>query len=359
MRDRLVLALIGSSAIALPAAGQSDGGDWDIRNHEPFNIMVVNHTLRSVMMVNSVIGYIMNDQYLPFEHYGITGVPGDATQVLRSIWVTDTTNRKIHRFAGTPEWPPLLHGTIDVPMDQLGGMEYVEDAKTIYVANRGTNFAAPGDGILMFDITGQPKGFFEAVDPRDVFYSPDLNELLVSSGKDDAIDRYSLEGAYLGRLVDSNGISGIDQPGQLAHNHHSGEVIAAGTLSPAGLYYYDVNGEELAFYPQAGNVVGIGELENELEHGLLIFGSNLGLYTYWAHNDELTTIRAGQSMGHINMLQFFCWADYDRSDFVDTDDYTAFVLDFELGVPEADFDGSGFVDSEDFANFVQRFIEGC
>ncbi len=52
-------------------------------------------------------------------------------------------------------------------------------------------------------------------------------------------------------------------------------------------------------------------------------------------------------------------SDYDGSGFVDTDDFTSFVTDFELGVEAADFDGSGFVDTDDFTAFVLAFEAGC
>ncbi|MCG3122414.1 MAG: hypothetical protein GIKADHBN_00801 [Phycisphaerales bacterium] len=54
-----------------------------------------------------------------------------------------------------------------------------------------------------------------------------------------------------------------------------------------------------------------------------------------------------------------CVADYDCSGFVDTDDFTAFVLDFEAGVDEADVDGTGFVDTDDFTFYVLAFEAGC
>ncbi|MCC6426564.1 MAG: hypothetical protein IT435_07060 [Phycisphaerales bacterium] len=54
-----------------------------------------------------------------------------------------------------------------------------------------------------------------------------------------------------------------------------------------------------------------------------------------------------------------CPSDYDGSDFVDLDDFIAFVADFEEGVLRADFDYSGFVDLEDFIGFVGAFENGC
>ncbi len=54
-----------------------------------------------------------------------------------------------------------------------------------------------------------------------------------------------------------------------------------------------------------------------------------------------------------------CPADFDKSGFVDLDDYTSFVAAFEAGTDNADFDGSGFVDTDDFTAFVHAFEEGC
>ncbi|MCG3121804.1 MAG: hypothetical protein GIKADHBN_00175 [Phycisphaerales bacterium] len=54
-----------------------------------------------------------------------------------------------------------------------------------------------------------------------------------------------------------------------------------------------------------------------------------------------------------------CDADFDGTGFVDTDDFTAFVLAFEAGTDDADFDGTGFVDTDDFTAFVLAFEAGC
>ncbi|HLO41571.1 MAG TPA: FG-GAP-like repeat-containing protein [Phycisphaerales bacterium] len=52
-------------------------------------------------------------------------------------------------------------------------------------------------------------------------------------------------------------------------------------------------------------------------------------------------------------------SDFDRSGFVDTDDFTSFVTAFELGDESADFDKTGFVDTDDFTAFVLRFQDPC
>ncbi|MCC6427450.1 MAG: hypothetical protein IT435_11585 [Phycisphaerales bacterium] len=60
-------------------------------------------------------------------------------------------------------------------------------------------------------------------------------------------------------------------------------------------------------------------------------------------------------------IEFFqyCIGDFDKSRFVDTDDFDAFVHAFEAGEDSADVDGSGFVDTDDFDFFVGRFQAGC
>lgn len=54
-----------------------------------------------------------------------------------------------------------------------------------------------------------------------------------------------------------------------------------------------------------------------------------------------------------------CVGDFDCSGFVDTDDFTTFVTEFELGNDSADADRSGFVDTDDFTYFVLAFETGC
>lgn len=54
-----------------------------------------------------------------------------------------------------------------------------------------------------------------------------------------------------------------------------------------------------------------------------------------------------------------CPADFDRSTFVDIEDFIGFVLAFESGEMSADIDQSGFVDTDDFDAFVSVFEAGC
>ncbi|GMV25703.1 MAG: hypothetical protein AMXMBFR58_17340 [Phycisphaerae bacterium] len=73
----------------------------------------------------------------------------------------------------------------------------------------------------------------------------------------------------------------------------------------------------------------------------------------------------GENVGWINLndgakfVAAACRSDFDGTGFVDTDDFTAFVLAFEAGDERCDIDGTGFVDTDDFTAFVLAFEFGC
>jgi hypothetical protein len=76
------------------------------------------------------------------------------------------------------------------------------------------------------------------------------------------------------------------------------------------------------------------------------------------------TLVAFEESGNASATDYYVWvnkcpADFDRSGFVDIEDYGAFVQAFEAGTDNADYDGSGFVDIDDFTAFVQAFEQGC
>jgi len=54
-----------------------------------------------------------------------------------------------------------------------------------------------------------------------------------------------------------------------------------------------------------------------------------------------------------------CVADFDRNQFVNGEDFDAFIAVFESGEPSADVNHDTFVTGEDFDFFVEHFVEGC
>lgn len=82
------------------------------------------------------------------------------------------------------------------------------------------------------------------------------------------------------------------------------------------------------------------------------------------HGYVKLTLVAFEESGNASATDYYVWvnkcpADFDRSGFVDIEDYGAFVQAFEAGTDDADYDGSGFVDIDDFTAFVQAFEQGC
>src|SRR5689334_4081113 len=86
----------------------------DPRNHEPFNTLVVCKSGKKVGLGSSATGTFVDEDFLPFSFYGgfNNGVPGDAINVLRQIWVSDTVNHKIYRFAADINYPPPFYGEV-------------------------------------------------------------------------------------------------------------------------------------------------------------------------------------------------------------------------------------------------------
>ncbi|MCK6475277.1 MAG: hypothetical protein L6Q35_00425 [Phycisphaerales bacterium] len=124
------------------------------------------------------------------------------------------------------------------------------------------------------------------------------------------------------------------------------------------------------------------EWNSENTDGFAISGLDVdgSVYLAFADVDNKTTTPAIQNLdswavvspdGSVIMLNLVegrrvrldlvppCIADFDRSGFVDLDDYVFFVSVFVDGLDSADVDGSGFVDTDDFTFFVLAFEAGC
>jgi hypothetical protein len=92
-------------------------------------------------------------------------------------------------------------------------------------------------------------------------------------------------------------------------------------------------------------------------HNITLSTANVGTFTGTltiTSNDPDQPTRTVNLTGNV-----WCKADFDKSGFVDFEDYDTFVEAFEAGTEDADFDGSGFVDIVDFSEFVLRFEMGC
>ncbi|MCG3123854.1 MAG: hypothetical protein GIKADHBN_02282 [Phycisphaerales bacterium] len=125
-------------------------------------------------------------------------------------------------------------------------------------------------------------------------------------------------------------------------------VTATGT-GPL-FYQWSRNGEPLVDGASEGHAVVSGSATANLTL-TGVESEDAGIYECEVTND------CGSST--VGATLAVCGADHDCSGFVDLEDFTEFVADFEAGDDDADFDGSGFVDTDDFDAFVRAFEAGC
>ncbi len=139
--------------------------------------------------------------------------------------------------------------------------------------------------------------------------------------------------------------------------------------TPTSIHVLAAGSGALSYRWQKESPAGSGQYA-DLSDGATAAGSTIG----GALTDTLTVIHASPSDGGRYRCRITgpcatvhsaagviapCVSDFDCSGFVDTDDFTAFVLSFEAGTDDADVDGTGFVDTDDFTFFVLAFESGC
>lgn len=200
-----------------------------------------------VILFNAFDGKLVDDNFI--DGAGLFQTPINAIQVNNEVWVSDQLADSIFRF----NLKGQLLSTLSGGLDNIRGMAFIGDR--IYVTNAGTDNSAPGEGIVIFDPNGNNLGFFAVGSPYDVL--SDNGELLISNTADENLERYSLDGNFLGTFHDSDGVTGIDFPQQLT-TRSNGNILAAGFSAPAGIYEYDLSGTQIGRYTSTEGVANLG-----------------------------------------------------------------------------------------------------
>ncbi|QKK06939.1 MAG: hypothetical protein HND58_01370 [Planctomycetota bacterium] len=244
-------------------------------------LMVPESSNDRVMLFDAFDGSLITDNFIDLVPQG-AGTPINAVQVGQEIWVSDQIADSIFRYSldGSTHL-----GTITGGMDNIRGFEVV--GNTAYVTNSGTGNGAPGDGIVTIDVSSATiNGFFAsgdtgAGDPFDVLsYS---GNLLINDISGEDIDVFSTGGAFQSVFVESDGVSGIDFPEQMAETS-SGTILAAGFSSPAGIYEYDGSGTLLNYYDVGTGIRGVHELGN----GNIMFTDGAGVHVLDPNTGAIT-----------------------------------------------------------------------
>ncbi|MFO0835411.1 MAG: hypothetical protein U0638_10590 [Phycisphaerales bacterium] len=322
----------------------------------PKYVVVVDSGNDSVALVDAAGGGVVNAAWIRYSDWGLdstSGTPKDAIRVGNQLWISDQIQDAIHRFSLSVSHPVYL-GTISGGLDNIRGMEF--QGGVVYVSNAGSNNGAPGQAIVKLDRRGQHLGYFTVGDPFDVTFRPSTGELLVANTAGDDIDRYSLAGAFLGKYHNSDGVSGINFPQQIAVDPSGArDLYVAGFSAPSGVYSY-LGGAQKSLVAFSGPR-GVAPLSG----GTFLFTADNAIYVLNPATGGTTLMYAETlaSFQFANVVTFFCPADVNADGFVNGDDYDTFASFFDTADAEADFNGDGFVNGDDYDAFASAFDGGC
>lgn len=247
----------------------------------------------TIMQFDAFDGSLIKQDYIDMSALG--GTPKQASQVGDEIWVSNQINDVIHRF----DQNGVLLGEIGAAggLDNIRGFEVV--GNKLYLSNSGTNNGAPGDAVVVIDVPSQMIGGSFLVgdtgagDPFDVLaYN---GGLLIDDIATDDIDMFGLDGTFQSEFHNSDGVSGIDFPQQMALA--SGDrVLVAGFSPPAGIFIYDNNGAQVEQLADGNGARGVYELGN----GNIMFTTGSGVFVIdRANGDNILTILGGVSGQYI------------------------------------------------------------
>tara|TARA_R110000782_G_scaffold12913_3_gene38239 strand:- start:31675 stop:32556 length:882 start_codon:yes stop_codon:yes gene_type:complete len=248
-------------------------------------VMGVTSTNDAVHLFDSFSGALVQSNFIDLAAVGAS-TPQHALQVGNQIWVSDQIQDKIFRF----DLNGSYMGEITGGLDNIKGMEVV--GNSVWVTNAGTNNGAPGDSIVFIDaasysITGSVAtngSLFDVINYN--------GQILASNITQENLELYDLSGNFAGTFHDSDGLTGIDFPEQLAARAN-GNVLAAGFSSPSGVYEYDQFGNDL------GIVAGVDAGARgviELGNGSVMWTNGAG---FWVGGD---LVFDGGSGRYLSML---------------------------------------------------------
>lgn len=274
------------------------------------------------------------------------GTPKGIVQVEDEIWVADQISDSVFRFDLSGNYVATITGGLD----NIRGISYYDG--TIFVSNAGNGNGAIANSVVTFDFSGTPGPIINAQgSPWEwLLYN---GEYLLTNSSNESIDRYDLSWNFVGVFHDSDGVVGIDFPQQMTINA-AGNIFVAGFSSPAGIYEYDSNGDQINYYE-----IGSCRAVRELGNGNLMFTNGNGVNVYEVGTGTITNIIDGspQFIGVLGSAD--CPADFNGDGAVNTLDFLDFLNAFSAGDPSADFNGDGNVNTLDFLAFLNAFNEGC
>ena len=257
-------------------------------------LLVPDSTNDNIMAFDPVDGSLIDMAFI--SGGGNLATPVNAIQFGNEILVSDQINDSVFRYSLSDG--SFLGTFNNASLDNIRGMAVVDNQ--VFVTNSGSNNGAPGDSVVVFDSSGNQVDLFDTVgDPFDVLAvetSGGATELYINDIGNEAINIYDTDGNFLRNFHSSDGVTGIDFPQQM-FELNSGNILAAGFSSPAGIYEYDLAGNEVNYFDVNTGVRGVYELGN----GNIMFTDGNGVYTFDVATGNVTDIVTGVSARFIDL----------------------------------------------------------
>ena len=238
---------------------QNPGLGYEITPQEnpvPSLLMVPQSTTDAVMAFNYNDGSLVDTAFIPADGANLSTPVEALLTPLATILVSDQLDDHIVEYDTNGVFNSIFFGGNTAVLDNCRGIEIRPGVNTVL----GTiGSGANTDAIPEFDLaTGNYLGNFIPPNPAfsdspfDIIFR--ASDCLVSASTSDDITSYDLSGNHLGDFV-----AGINFPEQL-HETASGNVLAAGFSTPAGLYIYDSNGNQLNYFDAVSGLRGVFQL---------------------------------------------------------------------------------------------------
>lgn len=233
-------------------------------------IMAIDSNADRVLLLDAFDGSVVNDNFIDVGAValaaGVSSTPIEVLEVGNEFWVSDQVADRIWRFGHNGQFLGDIGSNGD--LNNIRGMQLVGDTMYVSQGSASDNYS---EGLMTIDINSlSVTGVLLDRDPGDVSYQDIIqvgNELYVTNSDtgNDGIERYSLDGQYLGNLVSSDGVTGLDF-GQQMFVRGNGNILVGGFSGPSGVYEYASDGTfigiaaGLDFGPRGAIDLGNGEI---------------------------------------------------------------------------------------------------
>jgi hypothetical protein len=260
-------------------------------------LMVVDATNDKIMLVAALDGAMLNPSFIDLG--AGTGTPvGLPIQAISNgageIWISDQTADTVHRWS---EDGTTYLGQWGTGRDNIRGLHV--DFGRVWLCNFGTGGA--GYGFALKEYTLATTFVAAHPFPGSPFGVISHNgELLVSDTTNDDLVRVDpATGAILGVLHDSDGITGVDFPGQLSKTA-AGNILTVALVTPAGIFEYDPNGVQLNYFDCGPAGASTPQGVHELLNGNILMGAGDGLWLFDRNSGTYSTLIPGIDANYIS-----------------------------------------------------------